>query len=182
MNTQQINARIAAQLKAQRKLKKWSLDRTAKATGVSKAMLGQIERGESSPTIATLWKIATGLECSFSSFMQGDQQLPAHDKENHTTHTDTHMKVTALFPFSAATHFEVFEITIVNHHVQRSAAHQRGVTEHIHVLAGQLSVLHGEQWETVAAGEQIVLAADQQHAYRDESGHTRFIDIIHYPA
>ncbi len=30
-------------------------------------MLRQIERGESSPTIATLWKIASGFDGSFSS-------------------------------------------------------------------------------------------------------------------
>ncbi len=33
-------------------------------------MLGQIEREESSPTIATLWKIASGFETSFSSFIE----------------------------------------------------------------------------------------------------------------
>lgn len=35
----------------------WSLDKTALETGVSKAMLGQIEREESSPSIATLMTI-----------------------------------------------------------------------------------------------------------------------------
>jgi transcriptional regulator with XRE-family HTH domain len=32
-------------------------------------MLGQIERNESSPTVATLWKIATGLNVPFSAFI-----------------------------------------------------------------------------------------------------------------
>jgi transcriptional regulator with XRE-family HTH domain len=48
----------------------WSLDVTSQKTGVSKAMLGQIERGESSPTIATLWKIASGFDVLFSSFVE----------------------------------------------------------------------------------------------------------------
>ena len=48
-------------LKQLRQQRGWSLSRLAEATGVSKAMLGQIERNESSPTVATLWKIATGL-------------------------------------------------------------------------------------------------------------------------
>jgi transcriptional regulator with XRE-family HTH domain len=64
-----ISARIASHLKSLRKSRGLSLDKTAQLTGVSKAMLGQIERGESSPTIATLWKIATGLSASFSSFI-----------------------------------------------------------------------------------------------------------------
>ena len=60
---------VAAHLKAIRSQRKLSLDDVAKLTGVSKAMLGQIEREESSPTIAKLWQIATGLETSFSAFL-----------------------------------------------------------------------------------------------------------------
>ncbi len=53
---------LSTTLKQLRQQRGWSLSRLAEATGVSKAMLGQIERNESSPTVATLWKIATGLE------------------------------------------------------------------------------------------------------------------------
>ena len=50
-----IYKHISLTLKELRRKKGWSLDKAAEKTGVSKAMLGQIERGESSPTIATLW-------------------------------------------------------------------------------------------------------------------------------
>jgi transcriptional regulator with XRE-family HTH domain len=39
-----------------------SLERLAHASGVSRAMLCQIELGQSTPTINTIWKIARGLE------------------------------------------------------------------------------------------------------------------------
>ena len=55
-----INQRVGVALKQLRQQQGWSLDRAALACGVSKAMLGQIERGESSPTVVTLWKIAAG--------------------------------------------------------------------------------------------------------------------------
>ena len=61
---QEINLYLATTLKMLRQEKGWSLDKAARETGVSKAMLGQIERGESSPTIATMWKIAKGLQQS----------------------------------------------------------------------------------------------------------------------
>ena len=51
-----------------------TLDEASKLTGVSKAMLGQIERGESVPTISTLWKISTGLKLSFSEFLSSKKQ------------------------------------------------------------------------------------------------------------
>ena len=61
-----ISNRVALALKSLRETRGWSLDKTAEATGVSKAMLGQIEREESSPTVATLWKMARGFDVSFS--------------------------------------------------------------------------------------------------------------------
>lgn len=65
----QTEIKVGVNLKRLRQEKGWSLDKTAKETGVSKAMLGQIERGESSPTVAKLWQIASGFEVSLSSFI-----------------------------------------------------------------------------------------------------------------
>lgn len=71
---QEMNQHLAQRLKGLRSELGWSLDVAARETGVSKAMLGQIERGESSPTVATLWKIATGFRVSFSSFIEPTRQ------------------------------------------------------------------------------------------------------------
>lgn len=60
-----IAQHLATTLKSLRQQRGWSLSRLAEETGVSKAMLGQIERNESSPTVATVWKIATGLNVAF---------------------------------------------------------------------------------------------------------------------
>ena len=56
-----LEENIGSNLKRIRKAQKMSLDMLAKKTGVSKSMLGQIERGESSPTISTLGKIVEGI-------------------------------------------------------------------------------------------------------------------------
>ena len=48
-----LNLIIANNLKRIRDERKLSLDKVADLTGVSKSMLGQIERGESNPTIST---------------------------------------------------------------------------------------------------------------------------------
>ena len=64
-----IAQHLAATLKTLRQQRAWSVSRLAEETGVSKAMLGQIERNESSPTVATLWKIATGLNVPISAFL-----------------------------------------------------------------------------------------------------------------
>ena len=58
---------VGRELKSIRQSRGLTLDELAEMTGVSKPMLGQIERGQSSPTINTLWKIATGLKAPLSS-------------------------------------------------------------------------------------------------------------------
>ncbi|MEN6483123.1 MAG: helix-turn-helix transcriptional regulator, partial [Anaerolineaceae bacterium] len=60
---------IAKNLKRIREERKLSLDRLSDLTGVSKSMLGQIERGESSPTISMVWKITNGLKISFTTLL-----------------------------------------------------------------------------------------------------------------
>ena len=57
-----VDRKIAENLKRIRKAGNMSLDTMAARTGVSKSMLGQIERGESNPTVATIEKIAEGLK------------------------------------------------------------------------------------------------------------------------
>lgn len=47
-----------------------SFDQLAERTGVSKSMLRKIEIGSSSPTIATIWKIANGLKVSFTALLR----------------------------------------------------------------------------------------------------------------
>ena len=68
-----LNSIIGNKLKEIRNKRNLSLYDVSELTGVSKAMLGQIERGQSNPTISTLWKIATGLKVSFSFFIDEDQ-------------------------------------------------------------------------------------------------------------
>ena len=65
---EQVSLKIGRRLKEIRKSRRLTLDDTAELTGVSKPMLGQIERGQSSPTINTLWKISTGLKIPLSFF------------------------------------------------------------------------------------------------------------------
>lgn len=69
-----LNLIIGNKLKDIRNKRNLSLDEVTKLTGVSKAMLGQIERGQSNPTVSTLWKIATGLKVSFSLFIDENQE------------------------------------------------------------------------------------------------------------
>ncbi len=68
-----MNLKIGEKLKSLRTTRALSLDDVSTLTGVSKPMLGQIERGQSIPTVTTLWKIATGLKTPLSFFLEEPQ-------------------------------------------------------------------------------------------------------------
>lgn len=169
---------IAKHIKALRQHKGLSLDATAKATGVSKAMLGQIEREESSPTIATLWKIASGLDTSFSAFFAAEAKLHEHE---WAFPDDAQMKVRTLFEFQADTGMEMFEITLLNQHQQHSSPHGIGVIEHVHVLQGQMQVWLDGVVQELHAGDSLRFFADQAHSYAALGEKAVFQNIICYP-
>src|SRR5688572_27668106 len=64
-----LRAIVGANLRRLRVQRGLSLERLARASGVSRAMLGQIELGQSTPTITVLWKIARALDLSIASLV-----------------------------------------------------------------------------------------------------------------
>ncbi|MGF1911396.1 XRE family transcriptional regulator [Vibrio kasasachensis] len=178
MNDSVFKSEIANHLKYERKKKGLSLDATSKLTGVSKAMLGQIEREESSPTISTLWKISSGLETSFSAFFANSPELLSSQQ---TFPEDGSMKVNTVFPYKADSGMEMFEITLTEHHRQMSSAHGVGVIEHVLVLSGQLNVYFDNQWHPLYAGERLRFLSDQPHGYEAISETAIFQNIVCYP-
>lgn len=180
-----IHGRIATRLRALRQDRGWSLDRAAQATGVSKAMLGQIERGESSPTVATLWKIAAGFETSFSALLEDapeeqDVLLRSSAGDDWPTDDDG-IQVRSLFPYDPALGIEFFVIELQAEACHHSQAHARGVTEHVIPVSGELEVCVDGVWHRLACGEGLRFAADQPHAYRNPGRQAvLFHNLIHY--
>ncbi|PAS96682.1 MAG: XRE family transcriptional regulator [Candidatus Dactylopiibacterium carminicum] len=182
-----VNRQLAQRLRDARSERGWSLDRTAQETGVSKAMLGQIERGKSSPTVATLWKIATGFRCSLSSFLapppaSGPAIFRNADAVRARPASDP-MLVAPLFPFEPRVGFEWLELTLAPGYTRESEPHAPGVVEHIVVIENSMEVLIEGEWHRLQAGDAVRFAADRPHGYRNSSDEPALChNLIHYPA
>lgn len=181
-----IYKHISGTLKALRRERGWSLDRAAEKTGVSKAMLGQIEREESSPTIATLWKIASGFNTSFSSFIEDihteiNQSVYRAGETRQLHPTDKKIRVMPLFPFDEQLKLEIFIIELLPGCEHLSPPHQSGVIEHVIAIKGAMEVFVDGAWQLLKVGEGLRFNANQPHGYRNFSKKTTiFHDIIHY--
>lgn len=184
---QAVARQLAERLRGLRRERGWSLDRAAQACGVSKAMLGQIERGESSPTVATLWKIAGGFGCSLSSFLEappagGDAPLFRRADELRARPARDDMLVAPLFPYEPRFGFELLELTLLPGYVRHSEPHAAGVVEHVIVVAGRMEVLVEGAWQALAPGEAVRFAADRPHGYRNRGTVPAVLhNLIHYP-
>ncbi|KFC10308.1 Cro/CI family transcriptional regulator [Trabulsiella guamensis ATCC 49490] len=173
-----LTQHLSATLKLLRQQRGWSLSRLAEETGVSKAMLGQIERNESSPTVATLWKIATGLNVPFSAFITPPQSdvPPVFDPQQQA------MVVTPVFPWDPVLCFDHFSITLAPGALSESTPHEAGVIEHVVVISGTLDMCINGVWQSLSAGEGLRFAGDTPHAYRNSTASTtHFHSLIHYP-
>lgn len=184
---QEPNRQIANALRLLRSGRGWSLDRTAQETGVSKAMLGQIERCESSPTIATLWKIASGFQTSLSSLIEPapvgspDGVIRRSVEALRNQPGPDGMLVALLFPYAPQFRFELFELTLLPGYERLSEAHEPGVTEHVVVLRGLMEVLVEGEWIALGEGEAVRFAADRPHGYRNrQETPAVFHNLIHY--
>ncbi len=65
---------VGARVKALREAMDLSLRDLAARSGVSAPMLSQVERGETSPTLATAERIAAGLDLSLSQLLRLDER------------------------------------------------------------------------------------------------------------
>ncbi|MBE0464479.1 MAG: helix-turn-helix domain-containing protein [Halomonadaceae bacterium] len=180
-----IAEHVASTVKRLRKECDWSLDRAAGETGVSKAMLGQIERGESSPTISTLWKIASGFRVSFSTLF--DSQKPVQGElrrdsgESVWGDDSAGMQARLIFPYDPLLGFEMFIIELAPGAISESTPHAEGVVEHIVVIEGEMELRIDEHWQTLGVGEGLRFFADRPHAMRNTATtRLRFHDVIHY--
>ncbi|MFK4438771.1 helix-turn-helix domain-containing protein [Paenibacillus sp. RC21] len=180
-----INLIIAKNLKAFRENKKLSLERVAELTGVSKTMIGQIERGESSPTITTIWKIANGLKISFSSLInnpQSDTKVVLGSEIQILTEDNGKYRVYPHFPFEDNRRFEVYSIEIEQKGFLSADSHGEGTEEFLTVFDGELTIRVNDLEYTVKSGDSIRFKADRPHTYHN-SGETltRLSMVIYYP-
>ncbi|MGK3141270.1 helix-turn-helix domain-containing protein [Pantoea sp. C2G6] len=174
-----VQQHLSSALRQLRQANGWSLTLAAERTGVSKAMLGQIERGESSPTVATLWKIATGFNVPFSFFING-RVVPAGDVAGFSQ-PNAEMSVQPLLPYDPQLRFDLLAVELAAGAQSHSSPHEAGCIEQVVVIEGELLLGVGDLWRRLQCGEAFQFSADVAHSYRNPlNTPLRFHSLIHY--
>jgi transcriptional regulator with XRE-family HTH domain len=176
---------VGPRIKALRDAMGFSLRDLAERSGVSAPMLSQVERGETSPTLAVAEKIAAGLELTLS-------QLLRLDEGEHVAVT----RVGQRRRFERGGHrFE--ELTpplpgqradVSLHTLKPGAAtggpddppmHEPGSRETAVVLEGRLALFVEGARHDLSSGDSVTFDADLPHHFENDGEEpTRFVAVI----
>ncbi|MGL4308690.1 helix-turn-helix domain-containing protein [Cetobacterium sp. SF1] len=167
-----LNIIIGNKLKKIRNERNMSLDDLASITGVSKAMLSQIENGKSNPTVSTLWKISTSLKISFSFFIEEDpmdSQVKIIDQKDITPiiEADGKMNLFPIFPYDTTSKFEVLTIELKKDCFHQSPPHNSNVEEYIIVTQGILTLEINGTTFNLQKGNSLKFIANTSHSYKN---------------
>lgn len=148
-----------------------SLERLSKLSGVSRAMLGQIELGRSVPTISLLWKVAKALDVPFAALTdaggRGGSVVVRRETSKTLTSRDGAFTSRALFPFDGERRVEFYELTLRPEASEIAEAHAPGTMENLVVAQGMVEVTIAGESHRLGPGDAILFEADAPHGYRN---------------
>jgi transcriptional regulator with XRE-family HTH domain len=161
---------IGANVQAIRRKRGLTLDTLSEKSGVSKAMLSQIESGKVNPTVATVWKIAQGLQVEINSLLEGGagpRRIFTTTKHESITSLDTdeeglHIKV--LTPIAMVEDLEMYLLTFTPGGALHSAPHFPMTEEFVTVIRGHVRVTAGDNSSEAHEGDFVRYHCDVPHS------------------
>ena len=176
---------VGPRIRALREGMSLSLRDLADRSGVSAQMLSQVERNETSPTLAVATKIAAGLELTLSQLLRLDEgQHVAISRAAGRRHSERgghrFEELTPPLPGQRAdVSLHVLDPGATTGGASDPPMHEPGSRETAVVLAGDLAlVIEGERHE-LHEGDSVTFDADLPHHFENEgTDPTRFIAVI----
>ena len=160
----------------------------AERSGVSKAMLAQIEEEKVNPTVATVWKIARGLDVELDNLLKGSESAVrkfAVTGSGQTASLGTSgegLDLKVLSPLSMAEDLEIYILTFDAGAVLKSSPHAAGTEEYLSVLTGEIKVEVGDRTAELKAGDFIIYSCDIDHSISNSTtDRARVHMIVRFP-
>jgi mannose-6-phosphate isomerase-like protein (cupin superfamily) len=148
------------------------LDVLAERSGVSRAMISKLERGEKHPTLVIAAKVAAGLEISLSQLIGGEERrkvvVVPRDRRMVMRDPVTGFERQLLSPSFAGRGIEFLRNVVPEDSTSGDfPPHRRGVEEYVVVERGRLrAVLGGEEY-LLEEGDALYFEADVAHRFEN---------------
>lgn len=148
-----------------RRAREFTLEELADRTGVSRAALSKIERGERTPSLSNALQIAEALAVPLAELVgqriESVAVTRAGNVQRMRQDDSGALREALLQPYRGT---EVVRYTIpVGSHAGPFPAHESGTREGFVVLAGEIEIQSGEHVVRAASGDAAAVPADAAH-------------------
>ncbi|MEM6383919.1 MAG: XRE family transcriptional regulator [Pseudomonadota bacterium] len=184
---QAFSGQLGQTIQRLRKAYNLSLSELSEQSGVAKSIISQIERNETNPTLATIWRLSQALDVSIDRVLSAAhdrdfvEEIPPADMPLLRSE-DGKMQLAIIGWSKTVEWLQWYDVTALPAAELASEGHQRGSIECLSVLSGRFEVTAGNETRTVEAGGTVRYRCDRPHTVRcldgDPEGRATMVCIL----
>ncbi|HEX2554946.1 MAG TPA: XRE family transcriptional regulator [Microvirga sp.] len=171
VGAQVLSGQLGKTIQRLRKAYNLSLSELAEQSGVAKSIISQIERNETNPTLATIWRLSQALDVSIERVLATSDEEPFIQKSTRSdtpilVSDDGKMRLAIIGWIKTVEWLQWYDVQADPGGVLDSDAHQRGSVECLSVLEGEFEVEVAGAVQRAKAGETLRYRCDRPHTVR----------------
>lgn len=182
------HARLVARLRRLRAERGLTLEALAERAGVSRSMISLIERGESSPTAAVLYRLATGLGVTLASLFAAPERVdasPVARRADQPTWRDPETGYVRrnLSPPGYPSPLDLVEVVLpagtrVAYDTAGTSRHV-GFGQQVWVLEGEVELTVGDVTHRLGTGDCLAMRVDRPTVFHNPAaGDARYVVAV----
>jgi XRE family transcriptional regulator, regulator of sulfur utilization len=166
-----LSGQLGKTIQRLRKAYNLSLSELAEQSGVAKSIISQIERNETNPTLATIWRLSQALDVSIERFLSATNDEPfiekisAHDVPALVS-DDGKCRLTIIGWLKTVEWLQWYDFQAAPGGVLDSSPHQRGSVENLSVITGHVEIEVGGEIMKAGPGDTLRYRCDRPHTIR----------------
>ena len=172
---QVLSGQLGKTVQRLRKAYNLSLSELSEQSGVAKSIISQIERNETNPTLATIWRLSQALDVSIERVLAAHEDEPFVEKTSRgdtpiLVSDDGKVRLAIIGWIKTVEWLQWYDVSAETGGVLESDSHQRGSIESLSVLAGEFEVEVGGEINRARTGETLLYRCDRPHTVRCVAG------------
>jgi transcriptional regulator with XRE-family HTH domain len=183
---QVISGQLGKTIQRLRKAYNLSLSELAEQSGVAKSIISQIERNETNPTLATIWRLSQALDISIERVLSSGEEEPFIDKTSRSdtpilVSEDGKLRLAIIGWIKTVEWLQWYDVQAEPGGELDSEGHQRGSIESLSVTSGEFEVEVGDIVQRAKAGDTLRYRCDRRHIVRcvgDQPGSALMVCIL----
>lgn len=178
----QIGKIIAHNLKRIREERNLSQGQLAELAGVSKVVISQIEKGDSNPTINTIWKLTGALNLPYASLLEMEQIKTVHIKKSELSEQiEGDFHIFNYYQKNPERNFEVYQVELDGGSEHSSIGHCANSYEYVMMLEGDAVIIINERSYHLEKDDTLYFDASVPHQYvNNEDCKVKMMVLIQY--